>query len=129
MAIDNIYYTVNSTATETTPTRYLVPLAIPAETQQVEVTVSIGVETIILFFSLNSISNSIMLSAYTLNKTQYYFLGYQCVFGTYINEVDNGCPYKFYFVDKSNGQNYALNSKNIDFNALINGVALYAELR
>jgi hypothetical protein len=112
-----------------TPTRYVIPLNFENVGQQTEVTVTLGNIVLNLFFNLNPILNILFLSSYTLNKTSIYFYGYQCVFGNYINKIDNGCPFKFYFVDQSNGQNFSKNSENITYIALSNGVKLYAELR
>lgn len=111
------------------PPRYLIPLSLQNVTDQIEITITINNTSFDIFFNLNSLNNNLFMSAYSIDRTVYYFAGYQCVFGNYINLIDNGCPYLFYFVDKSNGQNYSKNSLPIDYNALSNGVKLYAELR
>ena len=110
--------------------RYLIPLSFEDGVQQVEINVSISVNNFIIFLNLNSLDNSnLFISSYTLNKETIYFAGFKCVFGNYINLVDNNCPYLLYFLDKSNGQNYQRNSSNITFESINNGVSLYAELR
>ena len=126
---DNIVVGAQVQASVTTPTRYVIPLNFENVGQQAEVTVTLGNIVLNLFFNLNPILNILFLSSYKLNKSVIYFYGYQCVFGNYINKIDNGCPFKFYFVDQSNGQNYSKNSQNITYEALSNGVKLYAELR
>lgn len=127
--VDNIVVGALPQTLTSTPTRYSIPLSIPDDAEQLEVTVTIDINTVVLFFSINKLSGTLMISAYTLNQATIYFLGFQANFGNYINLIDNGCPYLFYFVDNSSGKIYANNSKPIDFEALKNGVGLYAELR
>lgn len=115
--------------TTTTIKRYVIPLDLSDVKDTVEIVCTIENNVFNLFFNFNEILGSLFLSAYTLNKSQYYFAGFQCVFNSYLNEIDNGCPYLFYFVDRSNGQNYAATSQKITYESLSNGVTLYAELR
>lgn len=130
MAIQNIVVGAQQNIVNPNPLRYLIPLSFQNITEQNEITVTIGNNVFNIFFNSNSlVNNTLFMSAYTLNRAIIYFIGYQCVFGNYINLIDNGCPYYFYFVDKSNGQNYSSNNLTIDYNALNNGVKLYAELR
>lgn len=126
---DNIVVGAITPSTTETKVRYLIPLSFSNQGQQAEVTATLGNTVFNLFFNLNPIFNNLFLSCYTLDKSVIYFYGYKCVFGNYINKIDNGCPFMFYFVDNSNGQNYSRNSQNITYEALSNGVQLYAELR
>lgn len=126
---DNIVVGSPLTPDSPSPLRYLIPLNIQNVQQQTEVTVTLGNVILNLFFNLNPILDVLFLSSYTINRSSIYFYGYQCVFGNYINKIDNGCPFMFYFVDQSNGQNYSKNSINITYNSLSDGVKLYAELR
>jgi hypothetical protein len=126
---DNIVLGANQSTEAKNTIRYFVPLNFENIGQQAEVTVTLGNIVLNLFFNLNPILNNLFLSCYTFNKEKVYFYGYKCVFGNYINEIDNGCPFKFFFVDKSNGQNYSKNSSNITYETISNGVNLYAELR
>jgi len=126
---DNIVVGAVLQSTETAPLRYRIPLNFLNQGQQVEVEVTLGNTTLVLFFNQNVILNNLFLSCYTINRGSIYFYGLKCVFGNYINLIDAGCPFLFYFVDNSNGQNYSNNSSNIDYEALANGVNLYAELR
>lgn len=113
----------------TVPKRYILPLNFQNPSQKTEIQVTITDTTFVLLFNLNTLTNSLFLSSYTINRSINYFLGYQCAWGNYINEIDNGCPYLLYFVDQSNGQNYSKNSVPITYDLLSNGVKLYAELR
>jgi len=128
--IDNIVVGAVPEVTATNKLRYLLPLSFGEGTQQSDVTLSIANSTFIIFFNINSLSeDNLYLSSYSINKTTIYFAGYKCVFGNYINIIDNGCPYLFYFLDKSNGQNYQKTNQPITYSAINNGVSLYAELR
>lgn len=127
---DNIVVGSISDATSSTPSRFSIPLNFDANSEQVSVDVSIGTTSLILFFNKNSLANdNLFLSSYSVNRTQIYFAGFKCVFGNYINFIDNGCPFLFYFLDKSNGQSYSRESKPITFESINDGVTLYAELR
>lgn len=128
--IQNIFVGAVLDTTISNKQRYLLPLTFEEGVEQSDVTVNIGLSTFVLYFNLNSLSNNnLFISAYSIDKTTIYFAGLKCVFGNYINLIDNGCPYLLYFLDKSNGQNYASTSQTITFEALNNGVSLYAELR
>lgn len=126
---DNITVDAPLQSNSVTPSRYLIPLLLNDAAQQTEVIVTINNFVIALLFNLNPLDNNLYLSAYTLNKSIIYFAGFRCVFGNYINLIDNGCPYLFYFLDESNLQTYVNSDFPINFDAISNGVNLYAEFR
>lgn len=115
---------------------YQLPLFFEPGISEKEFTVSILTKTFNIYFNLNEVEldseyeinnnpsarsiNSYM-SCYEINKTKIYFGSFRCVFGSYINQVDNGFPYKFFFVDTSTKK-----YNNITFDSMNNGVNLYA---
>lgn len=95
-------------------------------TQNYQQEVSTAIENVsyIFYFNYNIIESNLFLSCYTSGKANVYFASLRCVFGNYLNLFDNGFPYLVYFIDKS-GNNY----QNITFDALNNGVYMYAKSR
>lgn len=127
--ISNIVVGATQELSINNPLRYQIPLDLSNVIDSIEITVTIANNVFNVYFNLNPIDNNIYMSCYTINKSTYYFGGFKCVFGNYINKQDNGCPYLFYFLDESNGEGYASNNLPIDYKSLSNGVKLYAELR
>jgi hypothetical protein len=116
------------------------PLSFDTGTTEREVTINIQGKSYILYFNLNTIeispdynnflspfsetANNLYMSCYSINKSIIYFGSLRCVTDRYINNVDNGLPYKFFFIDTS-GKNY----KTVTFDAITNGVNLYCTAR
>lgn len=88
------------------------------------INISVENNTYVLYFQNNVIENNLFLSCYGSNQSPIYFGSYRCVFGNYINVVDNGFPYLVFFVDSTNN-----NYQNITFDTLNNGVQLYVQSR
>lgn len=105
-------------------TVWRVPLNFESNITEKEITVSIQNNTYIFFFQYNAIDTNLYLSVYTQNKTIIYFGSYRCVFGNYINKIDNGLPYLIFFMDES-----GTNLEQIDFTVLNQGVSMYVQSR
>jgi hypothetical protein len=88
------------------------------------VNVSIQNSSYTFYFQNNVIENNLFLSVYGVNQSPIYFGSYRCVFGDYINFIDNGFPYLIFFVDTTNN-----GYTNITFQNLNNGVNMYAKSR
>lgn len=88
--------------------------------------VNVNIENVgyIFYFQNNVIENNLFLSVYGLNQSPIYFGSFRCVFGNYINQVDNGFPFLVFFIDNSNN-----GYTNITFNNLNNGIGLYVKSR
>lgn len=101
-----------------------IPLRFEDNIQQKQITLTINNESFVLLFQLNPIDTNLYLTCYSKNQDIIYFASYRCVFGNYINKLDAGLNYMFFFIDNS-GNNY----EQIDFIALNNGVNMYAKSR
>ena len=88
------------------------------------INISVENNSYVFYFQNNVIENNLFLSCYGSNQSPIYFGSFRCVFGNYINLVDNGFPYLVFFVDTTNN-----NYQNITFNTLNNGVQLYVQSR
>lgn len=127
-----------STTTKNTTGKkaFLIPLTFAPGITEKEVTVQIAGKSYSLYFNLNFVeltpnyrsdvtatttSSQLYLSCYDINKANIYFGSYRCVFGSYINEVDNGFPCKFFFLNNS-GKTLSV----IDFDNINAGVNLFA---
>jgi len=115
---------------------FLIPLTFASGILEKEVTVQILGKSYTLYFNLNTVeltpdyrskgtstetASQLYLSCYDINKSNIYFGSYRCVFGAYINEVDNGFPYKFFFLNNS-GKTLSV----VDFDNINAGVNLFA---
>jgi hypothetical protein len=129
MTVNNIVVGAPQPTASETPKNYLIPLSFNNPTQLTEISVTIGTTSFNLLLDLDPLFGNLFVSAYTINKTLIYFASYKCVYNSFMNQIDNGCPYLFFFVDQSNGLNYSKNSLPITYDALNNGVKLYAQLR
>lgn len=108
-----------------TPIVYQLPLSkFNTTLQEQQINISINNSAYVLYFQNNIIENNLFLSCYGNNQNPIYFGSYRCVFGNYINLIDNGFPYLLFFVNTTNTV-----YNNITFDALNNGVNLYAKSR
>jgi hypothetical protein len=113
----------------TKPT-YEIPLGFDDNTiTNANVDVTLPEASYTFYFNLNSVEvtgNNLYLSCLGTDGQTIYFGSYRCVFGTYINELDNGCLHKFFFkVIDGDSNAYP----TITFDALNKGVKMYAVLR
>jgi len=88
------------------------------------INVNINNTAYVFYFQNNVIENNLFLSVYGANQTPIYFGSYRCVFGSYINQIDNGLPYLIFFIDTTNNA-----YQNITFATLNSGVNMYAKQR
>lgn len=125
------------TVTNTTGKKaYQIPLTFAAGITEKEVTIQIAGKSYSVYFNLNTVEltpdyrrlnttsvtvGQLYMSCYDINKANVYFGSLKCVFGSYINEVDNGFPYKFFFLNNS-GKTLSV----IDFDNINAGVNLFA---
>jgi hypothetical protein len=106
---------------------YTIPLSFDSGITEKEILVTIDNFVAKLYFNINTVEqngSNLYMSCYTTDNSVVYFGSFRCVFGSYINTVDAGCPYKFFFLNNS-----PTNYQTITFDALNNGVNLYAVLR
>jgi len=129
MTVNNIVVGATQVLQNEVIKNYLIPLSFNNPTQLTEVAVTIETSSFNILLDLDPLYGNLFMSAYTINKTFIYFASYKCVFNSFINLIDNGCPYLLFFVDQSNGLNYSKNNLPITYDALNNGVKLYAQLR
>lgn len=92
--------------------------------QEQSVNINIQNVSYVFYFQNNIIENNLFLSVSGANQSPIYFGSYRCVFGNYINLIDNGFPYLIYFNDSTNN-----NYQNITFSTLNSGVNMYAKSR
>jgi hypothetical protein len=110
-------------------TTYIVNMNFDNDTTNKEVIVNIKGQSYNFYFVLSGIENftqnevadNLFLSVYTTNKSKIYFGSLRCVFGSYINFVDNGFPYLIFFKDTSTN----LINKTVTFKTLNSGVSMY----
>ena len=129
---DNAVTTTNKTGKKA----YQIPLTFASGTTEKEVTIQIAGKSYSLYFNLNTVEltpdykalkttsttvGQLYMSCYDINKANVYFGSFKCIFGSYINEVDNGFPYKFFFLNNS-GKTLSV----IDFDNINSGVNLFA---
>ncbi len=95
--------------------------------QEQTINISIESNAYVLYFQNNLIENNLFMSCYGSNQNSIFFGSFRCVFGNYINLVPETpvvFPYLFFFYNPT--QNFY---QNITFDALNNGVQLYAKPR
>jgi hypothetical protein len=108
---------------------FKIPLSFEPNTTEAEVQATFGNFSCILYFNLNTVEASgsnLYLSCYTVDGTKVHFSSLRCVFGSYINNIDNGCLYKFFFLAASNDTDPF---PTITFDSLNKGVNMYALTR
>ncbi len=120
-----IYLTELGLIAPPTATIFQLPLQQFAENISEQlINVSIQNNAYVFYFQNNIIENNLFLSCYGSNQSPIYFGSYRCVFGNYINLIDNGFPYLVYFVDSTNN-----NYTNVTFDTLNNGVNMFVKAR
>lgn len=129
MTVNNIVVGAPPVPASALPKNFLIPLAFNNPSQFTEIAVTIESSSFNILLDLDPLYNNLFMSSYSISKTSVYFGSYKCVYNSFINLIDNGCPYLFFFADKSNGLNYSKNNLPITYDALNNGVKLYAQLR
>ena len=104
---------------------FQIPLqTFPDGVQEQTVNVSIESNSYVFYFQNNLIEGNLFLSVFGSDQNPIYFGGYRCVFGNYINFIDNGFPYLIYFIDTTNNE-----YQNITFQTLNTGVNVYVQSR
>ena len=107
---------------------FKIPLEFAPNITEAEVQASFGSFSCILFFNLNKVeeNENLYLSCYSVDGSIVHFGSLRCVFGSYINNIDNGCNYKFFFLAASNDTSLY---PSITFDSLNKGVSMYALTR
>jgi hypothetical protein len=131
--------TSTSQANTTGKSAYYIPLTFPTGITEKEVVIQVAGVSYVVYFNLNTVelspdyyltndptllSNVCYISCYSVDRKTVYFGSFKCVLDSYINDVDNGFPYKFFFVNNS-GRTVT----QVNFDTINAGVNLYCIAR
>jgi len=108
---------------------YEIPLTFEPNIKSKQVILTLPEASYSLYFNLNeteSAGPNLFLSCLSADEIVVYFGSYRCIFGCYINSIDNGAPHKFFFFNSSSSGDPV---PNITFDTLNRTVRLYAVLR
>jgi len=108
---------------------YRIPMSFEPNIQSKQYVINLPEANYLLNFNLNTVGiagDNVFMSCSSADNTKIYFGSYRCVFGTFINLIDNGSAHKFFFRSLTTAVD---NIKNITFDNLNTTVGLYAVVR